>query len=112
MNKWIHCNTQYKLLSEENNSSPSTKVKEKGFLRNFSGNKNNGSQTNGNNNNPFLVNDDEEDNRIEILNTNVDCYACDVSTQTDKNAISLVHRRENCKLMWNSKKYPIFIVLF
>ena len=73
-------------------------MKEKSFLRNFSGNKNNGSQTNGNNNNPFLMNDDEEDNRMEILNTNVDCYACDVSTQTDKNAISLVHRRENCKL--------------
>merc|ERR1712098_488051 len=89
---------EVKIHKEEINSSLATKVKEKSFLRNFSGNKNNGSQTNGNNN-PFLVNDDEQDNNIEILNTNVDCYACDVSTQTAKNAISLIHKRENCKLM-------------
>ena len=50
-----------------------------------------------NDKNPFLNNDDEEADRIEVMDisTNVDCYACDVSTQTE----IVKHKKENCKLM-------------
>ena len=49
--------------------------------------------------NPFLNNDDDHDDsdRIEVIDirTNVDCYACDVSTQTE----IVKHKKDNCKLM-------------
>ena len=49
--------------------------------------------------NPFLNNVDDHDDsdRIEVIDfrTNVDCYACDVSTQTE----IVKHKKDNCKLM-------------
>ena len=49
--------------------------------------------------NPFLMNDNDHDDsdRIEVIDfrTNVDCYACDVSTQTE----IVKHKKDNCKLM-------------
>ena len=49
--------------------------------------------------NPFLMNDNDHDDsdKIEVIDfrTNVDCYACDVSTQTE----IVKHKKDNCKLM-------------
>ena len=85
--------------------TPILKRNSESFDRNYSGTKstrnipisiNSGMK---NDKNPFLMNDNDHDDSdmIEVIDfrTNVDCYACDVSTQTE----IVKHKKENCILM-------------
>ena len=85
-------------------STPILKRNPESFDRNYSGTKTSRnipitikSDKSKNDKNPFLNNEDDDTDRIEVIDirTNVDCYACDVSTQTE----IVKHKKENCKLM-------------